>query len=125
LSQVNQSARRLINLAAISRRVFDFAILQALTGYGDQELLELIKELIKAGLVVEETANRFTFRHALTREALYGQLLVREQQALHGQLVKAVEHLHADSLESHLEVLAYHAYNAALWKNTLDYAQRA
>jgi tetratricopeptide (TPR) repeat protein len=99
--------------------------LQALTGHNDTELLALVKELMAAQLVVEESADRFAFRHALTREALYGQLLVRERQILHGQLAQAIEQIHADSLEAHLEALAYHAYEAARWQMALDYAQRA
>lgn len=124
VSRVSQSARQFIDLAAVSGRAFDFSVLQALTDHNGEELLDLIKELMAAGLVVEESANRFAFRHALTREALYGQLLVRERQVLHGQLVQAIEQVHADSLESHLEALAYHAYKAALWQKTIDYAQR-
>ncbi|MCB8984499.1 MAG: DUF2791 family P-loop domain-containing protein [Ardenticatenaceae bacterium] len=125
VSHISQAGRQFIDLAAVSGRSFDFAVLQILTGHSDKELLDLIKELLAARLVVEESADRFAFRHALTREALYGRLLARERQALHGQLVKAIEQVHADSLESHLEALAYHAYEAALWPKTVQYARRA
>jgi DNA-binding CsgD family transcriptional regulator len=125
VSRISQSARRLIDLAAVSGRSFDFAVLQNLTRHSDKELLVLIKELMAARLVVEESADRFAFRHALTREALYGQLLVRERQALHAQLVQAIEQIYPDALESHLEALAYHAFEAGLWPKTIEYAQRA
>ena len=125
LGQISQAARQLIDLAAVSGRSFDFDVSQALTGHSNRELLALVKELMAAQLVVEESADRFAFRHALTREALYGQLLVRERQILHGQLAQAIEQIHADSLEAHLEALAYHTYEAARWQKALDYAQRA
>lgn len=125
VNQISQEARRLIDLAAISGRTFDFVVLQFLTGRNDDELVALVKELMNAGLVVEENADQFSFRHALTREALYSQLLVRERQKLHGQLVEAIERLHADSLVSHLEALAYHSFEAGLWQKAVDYAQRA
>jgi DNA-binding CsgD family transcriptional regulator/Flp pilus assembly protein TadD len=125
LDRVSQPARQLIDLAAVSGRSFDLGVLQALTGHSEGELLALVKELMAAQLVVEESAEQFAFRHALTREALYGQLLARERQTLHGQLVQAIEQIHADALEAHLEALAYHAFEAALWRKALGYAQRA
>jgi len=125
LSDLGGAARRLVDLAAVSGRTFDFAVLQALTGFDDDELLTLVKELIAAQLVVEESADHFAFRHALIRETLYERLLARERQALHAQLVQAIEQVRAGSLDSHLEALAYHAFEAALWPRALDYARRA
>jgi len=125
LGRISPAARQLIDLAAVSGRSFDFAVLQALTGHGDGELLALVKELMGARLVVEESADQFAFRHALTREALYSQLLVRERQTLHGQIAQAIEQVHAGALEAHLEALAYHTFEAALWRKALDYAQQA
>lgn len=46
--------------------------------WSDQASLEFLLYLARrmsARLVVEESAEQFSFRHALTREALYGQLL--------------------------------------------------
>ena len=40
-----------------------------------------MKDLIAAQLVVEESAEIFAFRHALTREALYAHLLARERKS--------------------------------------------
>ncbi len=125
LDRLSQPARQLIDLAAVSGRSFDFAVLQALTGHSDGELLTLVKELMAVQLVVEESAEQFAFRHALTREALYGQLLARERQTLHGRLVQAIEQIHAGSLEAHLEALAYHTFEAALWPKALAYGQWA
>lgn len=125
LDQISRPANQLIDLAAVSGRSFDFAVIQELTNHSDRVLLDLIKELVAARLVVEESADRFNFRHALTREALYGRLLTRERQIVHRQLLLAIEKNHADSLESQLEALAYHAFEAALWPKTIAYAQRA
>jgi tetratricopeptide (TPR) repeat protein/DNA-binding CsgD family transcriptional regulator len=125
LDHLSQPARRLLDLAAVSGRSFDFVILQALTGHSDGELLVLVKELMTARLVIEESADQFTFRHALTREALYTRLLARERQTMHGQIAQAVEELQAGALEAQLEALAYHFFEAAMWPKALDYAQRA
>jgi DNA-binding CsgD family transcriptional regulator/tetratricopeptide (TPR) repeat protein len=125
LDRISRQARELIDLAAVSGRSFDLRVLQELTGHDDALLLVLVKELIAARLLVEESADQFTFRHALTREALYGRLLVRERQALHGRLLEAIECVHAGALDAHLEHLAHHAYEAARWPAAIDYARRA
>jgi predicted ATPase/DNA-binding CsgD family transcriptional regulator len=125
LERLSQPARQLINLAAVSGRSFDLAVMQVLTGLSDAELLARVKELMAAQLVVEESAEQFTFRHALTREALYSRLLEKERQALHGQLVQAIEQVHSSSPEAQLEALAYHSYEAKLWRKTIGYAQKA
>jgi DNA-binding CsgD family transcriptional regulator len=125
LDRLSRPARQVIDLAGVSGRTFDFPVLRALTSQGEGELLGLVKELIAAGLVVEESADDFAFRHALTREALYGRLLARERRRLHGQIVQAIEEVHAGSLKGHVEALAYHAFEAAFWPKALEYAQRA
>jgi hypothetical protein len=45
--------------------------------------VQSIKELLSAGLVIEQTADRFAFREALTREAVSASLLLRERNVLH------------------------------------------
>ncbi len=125
LSHLTQPARQLLDLAAVSGRSFDFIVLQALTGHADRELLGLIKELMTAQLVVEENADQFAFRHALTREALYSQLLGRERQTLHGQMAQAIEQIYAGAIDIRLEALAYHFFEAAEWPKAQEYAQRA
>ncbi len=125
LDQVSDAARQVTTLAAVAGRRFDFALLQQITHVDEQELLLLMKELIAAQLVVEESEERFAFRHALTREAIYSQLLLRERKALHRTIAETMEHLFAPALDAHLTELAPHFYEAGVWDKALVYAQRA
>lgn len=127
VKQLSQAARTVLRLAAVAGRRFDFVLLQRVAQLDESELLPLVKELLAAQLVVEESADRFAFRHALTREAIYSDLLVRERQALHRAIVETMVQLYGDSarLESHLPDLAYHFYEAGMWDKALEYAQRA
>ncbi len=118
-------ARTVLVLAAVAGRHFDFALLRELTGHAEEELVQLIKEALGAQLVVEESADRFAFRHALTREALYAELLRRERRALHGRIAQALERLHASAADAHLADLAYHSFEAGAWEKALEYATRA
>ena len=87
--------------AAVAGRHFDFDLLQEVTGQDEPGLLALMKELIAAQLVIEETADQFAFRHALTRQAVYSGLLRRERQALHRTIGTAIERIYAGALHSH------------------------
>jgi DNA-binding CsgD family transcriptional regulator len=84
-----------------------------------------MKELVSAQLVVEESAEQFAFRHALTRQAIYTQLLARERSLLHRSIAETMEQFPAASLDAHLEDLAYHFYQARVWSKALDYVRRA
>ncbi len=119
------TARRVLTLAAVIGQRFDFPLLQELAGLSDDELLKHVKALIAAQLVVEESADRFAFRHALTRQAIYVQLLVRERRTLHSAIAAAIERLHAPDLARHFEALAYHTYEGGDWEAALLYAERA
>ena len=116
LAALTVPARIVASTAAIAGRRFDFDLLQTLTNHDERELLSLVKELIAAQLVVEESAERFAFRHALTREAIYADLLARERVALHRQVAAALEQQHAEALDGVVDALAYHAWEAGDWE---------
>jgi DNA-binding CsgD family transcriptional regulator len=122
--ELSKPARRVMTIAAVAGRRFDFELLQQLTDYDEQQLLVLMKELIAAQLVVEESAEQFAFRHALTRQAIYADLLVRERKALHRTIADTVERLSISSKDAHLADLAYHFYEAGAWEKAMAYGQR-
>jgi predicted ATPase len=70
-AHVGEATRHVLTLAAVAGRHFDFALLQQLTRYDEHQLLLVMKELVSAQLVVEESADQFAFRHALIRRAIY------------------------------------------------------
>jgi DNA-binding CsgD family transcriptional regulator len=124
VQQLTPAARDLLELASVAGQRFDVALLQALTDTDERALVQLVKELIAAQLVVEASADQIAFRHALTRQAIYSELLARERRSLHRSIAETLERLYAESLDAHLAELAYHTYEAGLWEKALDYAQR-
>jgi DNA-binding NarL/FixJ family response regulator len=123
--RLTSAARRVLDIAAVAGRRCDFALLHALTGLDEPELLQLVKELIGAQLLVEEAGDRFAFRHALTQHAIASSLLTRERRQLHQAVVVELERLYGDADDSRLAELAYHADAAGDWPRALDYATRA
>jgi DNA-binding CsgD family transcriptional regulator len=125
--QLSAPARQILTLAAVAGRRFDLAILRQVTQIEESHLLICMKELVAAQLVREETADQFSFRHALTREAVYAELLAGERRALHRTVAETIEqHISPTSmLDAQLVDLAYHFYEAGVWSKAAEYGQRA
>jgi DNA-binding CsgD family transcriptional regulator len=123
--QLDEKTLQALTFASVMGRRFDFRLLQELLEVDEADLMSMLKQLIAAQLVVEETADHFVFRHALTREAIYTTLLLRERQTLHRQVGEYTERLYAASIDPHLADLSYHYYTAAEWEKALHYSQQA
>jgi DNA-binding CsgD family transcriptional regulator len=125
LSGLSNAARQTATLAAVAGRRFDFTLLRALSGLDESTLLAHVKELVAAQLVEEETTERFAFRHALTREAIYAELLTRERAATHRRVAEALERQHEGALTPHLSALAYHCFEGGDWARARRFAAAA
>ena len=120
------AAQKLLTVAAVVGRRFDFPLLQQLVAEREETLLQLLHELIAAQLVVENAADSFVFRHELTRQAVYGALLTRERRLLHRATVEAMQQVYPDQMRDLLLTdLAYHCYQGELWEEAMHYATMA
>jgi DNA-binding CsgD family transcriptional regulator len=126
LAFLSPDARQLLVLAAVAGRRFDITLLQQVLGCSEEQLLTWLKELVAAQLVVEESADQFAFRHALTQQAIYTSLLSRERQPLHRRLADILQLL-AEATgqpERYLSDLALHCFAGARWERALIYQQQ-
>lgn len=120
------AAKQVLTLAAVVGRHFDFLLLTHLTGQGETELLDCLRELITAGLVVEESPDQFAFRHALTRQAVYTSLLARERRTLHRAVAEGIEQLYSGNRRGlRMNDLAHHCYQGELWSQAMVYSIEA
>ena len=119
---LSPAARSILELAAVAGQRFDVPLLQRVSGHDEGELLRIVGQLIETQLVVEESIDRFCFRHALTREAVYSQILTRERRVLHLRLADATERLYGGG---RIEDLAYHFHEAGMWQEALVHSRRA
>jgi DNA-binding CsgD family transcriptional regulator/tetratricopeptide (TPR) repeat protein len=135
---LSAEARRMLALAAVLGRRFSFDLLLELLQSDEAQLLGLIKECIRAQLITEESAELFAFRHELTRQAIYSELLARERKTLHGQIARKLEQSHeqpgegrrarpelAEGTEITEAELAHHSYEAGMWEQARDHACQA
>jgi DNA-binding CsgD family transcriptional regulator len=129
VTSLDPAARQLASLAAVVGRRFDFELLRRLTGSDEVDLLGRIRALIATQLVVEDAPDQFAFRHALTRAALYADLLGRERRTLHARVAAAIEALAgkrgAEADERWAADLAGHWFAAGAWEQAARYGTRA
>ena len=94
MASVDGHTRAALEAASVLGRRFEFGLLQAIAAADEPSLLGALREAIEAHLVVEEADRHgevFAFRHALTAEALYADLLGRERRRHHRSALVALE----------------------------------
>jgi class 3 adenylate cyclase/tetratricopeptide (TPR) repeat protein len=86
-------------------------------------------ERLKASGLIQQTrvlpAPAYRFKHVLTREVTYDSLLGHQRRSLHETIGRAIEHRHAERIDEHAEVLAYHFERAEDWASAVRYGRRA
>ncbi len=87
----SDQVRAVLRVAAVAGRDVDHGLLEVVVGARSDELLEALRAAVRAHLLVENpSASAYGFRHALLREAVYGDLLLEERRALHLELAEAL-----------------------------------
>ncbi len=120
-----ERTRRVLSLASVIGERFDFALLQAISEEDEQSLMEILKELIATQLVVEQSADQFAFRHALTQEVIYTSLMLRERKSMHQMIGATIEQRFPAQSDAQAAPLAYHFYQAEDWHKTMAYSLQA
>ena len=67
----------------------------------------------------------YEYRHALTREAVYRNILLRRRRKMHCSVVAAIERLHQHRIMEYSETLAEHAQRAEDWSRAVTYLRRS
>lgn len=125
---LDETASQVLKYAAVIGRAFDFELLLGLTGLREEQLLASIATLMERQLVSEirqEGGDRFEFRHALTREAIYEDLLGREKRRMHLEVLQAIEQTRALEGNGRVDQLAYHSLKARELEKAARYAELA
>ncbi|MGZ4180753.1 MAG: helix-turn-helix transcriptional regulator [Solirubrobacteraceae bacterium] len=84
LESVPPDVRDVLVIAAVAGRTVDDALLAAVAGLANGELTAALHAAVDGNILTHDPESTgYSFRHALLREAIYGDLLPRERRALH------------------------------------------
>jgi DNA-binding CsgD family transcriptional regulator len=116
---LDDDQRAVLDAAAILGSRIPFDVLAAVAGFDERTLIRHLRALVASGQLVEDEADVFTFRHALTREAVGDAMLGREQRRLHE---RALDELRAAGSGDHA-ALARHALGARRFDEVVQLAR--
>jgi tetratricopeptide (TPR) repeat protein len=130
LDRLSQACNGVLSTASVIGRDFTVEILEQVSDLGGDELLEVLEEAVEARILDEapHTAGRYSFHHALIREALYAEISSTRRLRLHRRIGQALEAAYGARIEAHVAELAYHFCCAAPGgdvEKALDYSARA
>jgi DNA-binding CsgD family transcriptional regulator len=92
-SELSEEALAAAQAAAVAGESFDLEVIGGLSSAAG------LAELAERGLIAEDGNGRASFRHALTRDALYGDVPWLQRRILHRRLAEALESRSGHSIE--------------------------
>lgn len=119
-----QPVKEVAQTAACIGRDFDLPLLSEVMQLAEDRLRSALEQLVQAELVFGRGSppyQRYSFKHALVRDAAYGSLLRATRQQMHARLSAAL----ARQPETPPELLAHHALQAGLFDQAIAAHQRA
>ncbi|MBI3965746.1 MAG: AAA family ATPase [Chloroflexi bacterium] len=132
VNRLGETARDVLNQAAVLGREFSFPGLQALSGRSEDELLSVLEAALAARLLVDRsvaTEERYAFADDQVQEVLYAGILAPRRRRAHLRAGQTIEAVYAERLHDHVEELAHHFLTghdvAKAWEYTLQAGERA
>ena len=128
-ARLSDDTNHALRIAAVAGPEFEFAVVQAAGDLAEETLLAALEEAVGARVVIEVSATRFRFAHALMRATLYESLTATRQVTLHRRTAEAIETVHASALDDYVPALAHHWAKASAPitdpAKAVDYARKA
>ncbi|MBV9270841.1 MAG: AAA family ATPase [Candidatus Eremiobacteraeota bacterium] len=126
LRPLDEREQAVLQYAAAIGRKFDAQLLAAIAGADVQEIITVLRKAVDLQLVLEETRGErigYIFRHALTRDTIYNQLIAAQARPLHERIAQALDA--SGESESYVAELAYHYWQARNFAKAAKYNERA
>jgi class 3 adenylate cyclase/predicted ATPase len=118
-------AREVAEIAAAIGRDFTSDLLALVVDRGD--LQRSLDALVASRLIVREASQplRYSFKHALIRDAAYGIMVRERRRAVHTRIAQALETHFPEVVAGHPEVLAWHCTEGELVQKAAEYWLKA
>ena len=116
LSRLSEGCNAMLQIASAMPAGFTFEVLRALSGEGEDAILDGLDEALAARVVAEQEDGArgvYQFQHALIRQTLYAEINTPRRVRLHRRIGEALEEIYAAHPDPHLAELAHHFFQAA------------
>jgi tetratricopeptide (TPR) repeat protein len=114
-ARLSDSAAHLVQVAAIAGPIFRHDVLEAVSGFEDEQLLDAVDEALSEGLIVEDDdqPGSYRFSHDLVCDTVRSELSAMRRARLHGRVGEALEALLNSPMPPQAAEIAYHLMLAA------------
>jgi transcriptional regulator with AAA-type ATPase domain/tetratricopeptide (TPR) repeat protein len=126
--RLDESLEQVLGVAAVIGRKVPLPLLRAVTGRDEEALAADLRRLTAAEFLDESRVYpevEHTFKHALTQDVAYSRVPPEARRSLHARIAGAIEDLHRERLDEHVERLAYHALRGERWADAVRYCRQA
>jgi class 3 adenylate cyclase/tetratricopeptide (TPR) repeat protein len=128
IDRLPSEAKALLQAAAVVGKDVPFELLRAVADMDEGELRSTLAQLQASEFLYEVRIFpdlEYTFKHALTHEVTYAEVLHERRRALHVRIVASIQALHGDRLTEHVESLAHHAFYEEDWEKAARFLREA
>ena len=119
------TAKEVAQLASVIGRAFPLTLLAAVASHDEDTLERELRKLTQSGLVHRRgfgAQTRYSFKHALVRDAAYDSLLRRERQQVHLRIAAAMEEERRAAGEgAQSEEIAFHCMAGEQYDRAFEY----
>jgi class 3 adenylate cyclase/tetratricopeptide (TPR) repeat protein len=124
IDRLTEEARRTLQVASVVGRSFYYRVLRRLVDFAVEELDQYLLVLQRTQLIQEAARLpelEYLFRHALTQEAAYSTILLKQRRHFHLAVGEALEALFPDQREELASTLADHFSQGQDFEKALHY----
>ena len=128
IDRLQPEHKEFLQMLSVLGMVSPLRLIERLVPLPEPRLHETLVRLQAAEFIYERPAFpdvEYMFKHALTREVAYGQLLADSKRGLHARAAQAMEAHFSDRLEDHCSELAHHYACSNNAPKAVDYLRRA
>jgi DNA-binding SARP family transcriptional activator len=124
LDRLSDRGRRLVAVAAVIGRQFDFALVQRAADMSEREAAEGVEELVRHR-VLRGAGDGLEFSHDYIREVATGELPAPLRMALHRRVAESLEDVYAHDRAAHALALGTHYRNGEAWEKAAAFLHTA
>jgi tetratricopeptide (TPR) repeat protein len=108
-------------IAATIGQEFDLTCLERVTQLPRDQLVNLLREAISVGILIQASRDAYRFSHALIRDALCEELSSADSKSLHLKIGEAIEEIYRANIPSHAAQLAHHFHEGGHLDKAIHY----
>ena len=128
LRDLDDACRRALAVAAVAGQVFSVDVVASVLGLDRVELLGIVDQAVRAGVIVPAGSSRYAWSHPLLRGVVYDDIGVAARVRFHEQVGDALEAALASGHDVELAAVSFHYLKAAAGgtaAKAVTYAERA